>query len=344
MAFPIDQSVTNPGQVNNAGDSRALFLKKFGGEVLKVFRADNLFLKLTRKRRITSGKSAQFPLVGRGAAKYHTPGQLIQAEKIPTVERTITIDDVAVSPAFIADIDDAMNHYEVRGEYSSTTATELAEIVDRNGFRMIAKAGQVVDSATMTAAGLTPLSGQKYTSPVTFAAAGDELDGQKIYQAIYDARKALKKANINPKDAVCVLPPDQYTALLAVPSVANAVWLNRDVGGKGDVNEGYVPKVGGIAIYESNHVPQADETLGINDPEPLADAAVGSGNEAKYRGNFSKVVGLIFTRDAVGTTELMGMTTKWVDEPLRLGATVLTTHALGHDMLRPECSIPLLKA
>ena len=50
MAFPVDQTVTNPGQVNNAGNSRALFLKVFSGEVLTAFHANNIALGLTRVR------------------------------------------------------------------------------------------------------------------------------------------------------------------------------------------------------------------------------------------------------------------------------------------------------
>ncbi|WP_444939069.1 hypothetical protein [Microbulbifer sp. JMSA002] len=343
MAFPIDQNVSNPLQVNNAGDARALGLKLFSGEVLSAWHANNIALKLTRKRTIKSGKSAQFPLFGRGNASYHTPGKLIEASKIPTVERTVTIDDVAISPVFISDIDEKILHFETRSEYSMECGSQLGELVDRNVFRMVTKAGLITDQTSMTNAGLTPIAGQEYTQPIQLSGASDHLDGTKIYAAIVKAVTEFRKKNIKEKPVV-VLPPDQYAALLTVPSVANAVWLNRDVGGAGSVTEGIVPKVGGAPIYESNHVPSTNESSGISDPEPLADVAVGSGNEAKYRGDYSNVVGLVFSRSAVATTELWGINTKVVAEPLRLGHTILATQALGHDMLRPECSIPLLKA
>jgi len=72
MAFPQNQTVSRLGQVNGAGDDRALFLKLYAGEVLTAFEEKNIFMGLHRTRTIASGKSAQFPLTGVASAKYHT--------------------------------------------------------------------------------------------------------------------------------------------------------------------------------------------------------------------------------------------------------------------------------
>lgn len=55
-----DMLPSRPGQADGAGDSRALFLKKYGGEVLTAFRESNVFISRHMVRTITSGKSAQF--------------------------------------------------------------------------------------------------------------------------------------------------------------------------------------------------------------------------------------------------------------------------------------------
>jgi len=344
MTFPVDQAVSNPGQVNNSGDSRELFLKVFSGEVLTTFHQNNIALGLTRVRTIKSGKSAQFPVLGTNKAKYHTPGQLIEADKIPSVERTVTIDDVAISTAFIADIDAAISHYDVREPYSTECGETLGGLVDRNIFRMVAQASFITDATAATAAGIkVPSSGQKYTANIQLAAAGDEDDGAKIVKAIFKARTQLRKANIKQRACV-VLPPEQYEALVNVQDTNKVTWMNTDVGGVGSAADGVVPRVAGLPVFESNNLPQADESLGTSDAEPLADATVGSGNEAKYRGDYSKVVGLVFTVDAVATTKLMDVSTSWVDEKLRLGSTVLATQAVGHDILRFECAVAILKA
>jgi len=344
MAFPTDQAVTNPGQVNNANDSRALFLKVFSGEVLTAFHQTNIALGLTRVRTIKSGKSAQFPVLGSTVAKYHTPGSLVEADKLPSVERTVTIDDVALSAIFVADIDEAISHYEVRSQYSAEAAQTLANMIDRNIFRMVAQASFITDATAAGNAGLqVPSTGQKYTANIQLASANDELDGAKLVDAIFKARTQFRKNSIT-GELVCVLPPEQYEALVNVQDTNKVTWMNKDVGGAGSAGMGVIPYVAGIKIYESVNIPQADESAGIvGDPEPLADAAVGSGNKTKYRGDYSKVVGLIFQKDAVATTKLMDVSTKWVPEALRLGETVLTTQAVGHDILRFECAVSILK-
>jgi len=106
------------GQANLSGDALALFLKVFSGEVLTSYNAKTVMKDKTRVRNITSGKSAQFPAIGRTTAEYHTPGAEINGMNIEHGEKVITIDDLLISHAFIANIDEAKNHYEVRSEYA----------------------------------------------------------------------------------------------------------------------------------------------------------------------------------------------------------------------------------
>jgi hypothetical protein len=60
-------TVSRLGLVNNTGtDFDALFLKVFSGEVLTAFARNNIFNEqLHSVRTITSGKSAQFPVLHR---------------------------------------------------------------------------------------------------------------------------------------------------------------------------------------------------------------------------------------------------------------------------------------
>src|SRR5690625_2961813 len=104
-------NVSRLGAVNQGSNERELFLKVFAGEVLTAFEQHNRMLALTRSRSITHGKSAQFPVTGRIGAEYHTPGTEIKGLPVNHSERVITIDDLLISHAFIADIDEAMNHY-----------------------------------------------------------------------------------------------------------------------------------------------------------------------------------------------------------------------------------------
>ena len=72
-----DMNVSRLGQANQAGDAWNLFLKKFGGEVLTAYEDANITDGKVMERNIDSGKSAQFPAIGKIGAGYHTPGQQI---------------------------------------------------------------------------------------------------------------------------------------------------------------------------------------------------------------------------------------------------------------------------
>lgn len=50
-----DMTVSFAGQANGAGDNRALFLKVFGGEVLKALRETLTYAPRTISRTISSG-------------------------------------------------------------------------------------------------------------------------------------------------------------------------------------------------------------------------------------------------------------------------------------------------
>ena len=111
---PID--VSRLGQINATGDANAMFLKVFSGEVLQVFEEANVMMPLHTVRTISSGKTAQFPVMGTASAKYHTPGESILGSgldssgsdgvldeakylsKVKHAERTISIDGTTHTP------------------------------------------------------------------------------------------------------------------------------------------------------------------------------------------------------------------------------------------------------
>lgn len=337
MALP-HQNPSRLGQFNATGDDRSLFLKLYAGEVLTAFEESNVFMPLHRTRTIANGKSASFPLTGTATSKYHTVGTMIEADGVKHGERVVTVDDLLISPQFIAKIDEAMNHYDVRSIYSKEAGNALSNTADRNIARIIAKAASITDSTKAAAQFGTAFDDEVYTNNVTIGTtAAHATDGAKIVAAIYAALEEFDKKDVKGKK-VCVLPPAQYYALLNVPSVANAAWLNRDVGGNGSVSGGVVPNVGGVEIRMSNHIPQADETTGTSDAEPVT-----ASRTAAYRGNYAKTCGLIFTEDAAATVKLLDLAVESEYQIERQGTLMVAKYAMGHNILRPACAIALNK-
>ena len=354
--FPKFQEVTHPGQNNGKGNARALFMKLFAGEVLTMFRSENMALGMTRVRTISKGKAAEFPMVGMSKnAKYHKPGELIQAGNIKHTSRTVTVDDVAVAAVFISEQDEDLNHFEVRSHYAREVAYDLATMIDKNVFRIVAKAAFITKKTEAEAhfGSGNVLDDEVFTENMKLRAEVDGQTltrGQQIVDAIYRARTEFRKKNV-PGVPVCVLRPEDYEALTnAAGSLANMAWLDANFrgqttsdGGGSQGNTGL--RIGGISIWESNHLPDQDESAGlVGSPEPLDTAVGGSGRTAAYRGDFSKLTGLIFTKDCAATVKVRDISLRWVPEPLRLGNTVLAKMFVGHNILRPACAIAILEA
>lgn len=338
MALP-DQNPSRLGQTNGTGDDRELFLKLYAGEVLTAFQEKNVFMDLHRVRTISKGKSAQFPMIGVATAKYHTPGEMIEGDKIKHGERVVTVDDLLISSQFIASIDEAMAHYDYRSTYSKEAGNVLSNTADKNIARIIAKASTVVDAASATTALGASFDDETYTQNVTIGTVPtDATDGTKIVQAIYAALEEFDKKNVD-GEKVCVLPPEQYYALFNVGGgVNNLAYMNRDVGGSGSIASGAVPVIGGVRIMMSNHIPNTDETAGTG-LEPIT-----SSRTQAYRGDYSALKGLIFTKDAAATVKLKDLAVESEYQISRQGTLMVAKYAMGHNILRPACAIALNSA
>ena len=114
------------GQVNQAGDPDALFLKVFAGEVLTAFSETNVAASRTMVRTITSGKSASFPASWKGTAAYHVPGTQLLGTGLGLNERILVIDDMLIADRSVAQIDELKTHFDIRSIYSRDIGMALA--------------------------------------------------------------------------------------------------------------------------------------------------------------------------------------------------------------------------
>lgn len=314
-----DAVVSALGQIEGAGLTDELFLKVFSGEVMTIFEAENKTKGRVMSRSITSGKSAQFPVMGRASAYYHTPGNEILGGTIKHNEKVITIDDLLISPVFIAEIDEAKNHYDVRGHYSAEVGRVLAQTWDKHAL-------QVGVLAARTTVG--NINGESPAgSVVTEAVANDFNDPEKLAAAFYAAAQLMDEKNIPEAERVAYLPPALYYTLVQSNKV-----INRDfVAGNGDFAKGKVFEVAGIEIVKTNNLPSTNVTA----------SSVEAGSRDSYVGDFTKTKGLIMHKSAIGTVQLMDLSTRMDYDPRRLGTQVVSKYAVGHGVLRPEAAVEL---
>lgn len=320
----IEANMSRAGQNNKTGDDRLLFEKKMMTDVLRFFQATCIGKGLVTVKTIENGKSAAFPVVGNASANYHVVGTELDGTSIASTEREITIDDQLEAHAYIADIDTAMSHYDQESEYNVAIGRALAKKYDQDLFRMVAKAGLIEDSTDATAAGLLAFSDDLYQPVVSFAAAGDELDGAKIYAKIAEIVSTWVDLDLVGEPQF-VLKPQQYYAMLNNPANTAITWVNDEY-----VQSGKVPLVLGKRVMTSPHVPSANDS---------ANASV----KTKYRADFTNIVGLAFSKEAIGALHLRDLNMRTDYVPTRLADLVVGKMIVGFGILNQSVATVIKK-
>lgn len=304
------------GQINSAGDVDALFLKVFAGEVLTAFDRESAFRPRHMVRVIPSGKSAQFPVTGLASASYHTPGTEILGEVIPHGERVITIDDLLIAPTFIANIDEAKNHYDVRGIYSSEIGEALAKAYDQN-------VGRVGVQNARGAAVVAGLSGGGSSNNAVY-----DTDGSVLFTGLFNAGVALDEKDIPMNDRYGFMRPVQY-ALVVQSEKPIDQFLNAAPNGGYDT--GVIRKINNIILVKTNNLPSANDSANLLIP-------------ANRRADYSVTQALVQHRNAVGTVQLQDVTMESAYDIRRQGTLMVGKYLVGHGELRPEAGYELRTA
>ena len=312
------------GQVDATGDARALFLKVFAGEILTAYKNSTVTMDRHVVRTISSGKSAQFPASGIATAAYHTPGQSISDSAngyLSTIrhgERVINIDDLLIAATFIANIDEAMNHYDVRSIYSTELGTALALKMDGNVLRKFIGAART-NTGAFTGAGV----GTVINAGATVATTGSVLAAQ-----IYAAGIALDQKNVPAEGRFAFVRPAQYGLLAQTTNV-----INKDWNGAGSYSDGSVLRIAGIEIVKTNQIPSTDET-----------GAAAAGDKNTYSLDYTNTVAVVAHKNAVGTVKLLDLAVESEYKIDLQGTLSVAKYACGHGVLRPECSVEITKA
>jgi len=353
--------LTRPGQSNSTGDSRALYLKLFSGEMFKGFQQNAIARDLVMKRTLKNGKSLQFIYTGRTTAEYHTPGNAILGNTDgapPVAEKTITIDDLLISSAFLYDLDETLAHYDLRSEVSRKIGYALAEKYDRLIFRAIARgarqASPITKSNFVEPGGTQIRVGSTTNESDAFSSAG-------LVAAFYDAAAALDEKGISQDGRVGVLNPRQYYEL--IQAVGSNGLVNRDSQGSTLQGANGIIEIAGIKIFKSMNIPflgrygtKYGGTTGQTDPgntgdfvnpalEDASTAQTGINNDYGTGSEFGAVsAGLIFQKEAAGCVEAIGPQVQVTSNDVSViyqGDVILGRLAMGADYLNPAAAVEL---
>tara|TARA_B110000908_G_scaffold159994_1_gene202758 strand:+ start:187 stop:1149 length:963 start_codon:yes stop_codon:yes gene_type:complete len=310
--------VVNKATPSDNAAASALFLKVFAGEVLTAFDEVNVMKDLHVSRTIASGKSASFPVTGKANAAYHTVGTpLLGTQTINHNEVVVNIDDVLIADTFIANIDEAKLHFDIRAEYSRLLGMALAKQFDV----------RLLQLAVLAARASATVSGGNGGSAITDADA--KTNGASLAASIFEAAKILDEKDVPENERVAIVKPAQYYNLVQTTDV-----INRDFGGAGVYADGTVLKVAGIDIVKSNNVPSTN-------------VSAVAGEQNTYHGNFSTTAAVVMQKQALGTVKLMDLAVERTSgdfEIMYQGTLMAAKYAMGHGILRPECAVEIKTA
>ena len=368
MAFQSSDmaaSLTRPGQSNATGDARALYLKLFSGEMFKGFQHNAIARDLVMRRTLTNGKSLQFIYTGHTKAEYHTPGNSILGDSNgapPVAEKTITVDDLLISSAFLYDLDETLSHYDMRSEISRKIGYALAQKYDRLIFRALTRGARA--ASPITKSGYVEPGGTQIRVGSSGTAASDAYDSGKLVTAFYDAAAALDEKGVSQDGRVGVLNPRQYYAL--IQEVGSNGLVNRDSQGSALQGGNGVVEIAGIKIFKSMNIPFFSQygtkygtgsatNPGVTDPgntgsfvsEAIEDAAAdvtGINNEYGEETEFANSCGLIFQREGAGCVEAIApqvQVTSGDVSTIYQGDVILGRLAMGADYLNPAACVEL---
>ena len=343
-----------------ATDKYALYLKLFSGEMFKGFQHETIARDLVTKRTLKNGKSLQFIYTGRMTSDFHTPGTPIlgNADKAPPVaEKTIVMDYLLISSAFVYDLDETLAHYELRGEISKKIGYALAEKYDRLIFRSItrgARSASPVSATNFVEPGGTQIRvGSGTTEADAYTAAG-------LVDAFYDAAAAMDEKGVSGDGRCAVLNPRQYYSL--IQAVGSNGLINRDVQGTALQGGNGIIEIAGIHIYKSMNIPflgnygvKYGGTTGETSPGKLgsfigptpenANATGGVNNDYGTNTELgTKSCGLIFQKEAAGVVEAIGPQVQVTNGDVSViyqGDVILGRMAMGADYLNPAACVEL---
>jgi len=313
------------GQQNNAGAQDALFLKTFTGEVMTAFSEAVVTESRHLVRTITSGKSAQFPILGKTTAYYHQPGAEITGGSQPANELLITIDDLQVAPLFISNIDEAKNHYDVRGQYATEMGNALAYTYDRH----------ILALSVLAARGAAPVTGEAGGGSVIDTALLTDTTGATLIKALYAAARKMDEAFLPTEGRFVYLAPAAYYLLAQNANVQNSLY-----GTSSALKDAKVPMIAGIEIVRTNHAPFG-ATIAADGSAIAGGPGLGGSAANKYSGVFTNTVGVVMHKGAVGTVKLMDLAMESAYDIRRQGTLMVSKYAMGHGILRPVAAVEL---
>lgn len=323
--------ISSPGlDSNDSGSDRLkLFLTQFAGEVLTAYRRASVTTGRHLERAISSGKAADFPILGRAKAHYLEPGQNLDSlrEAGQQSKVTINIDGMLTSDCLITDIDEAMNHYDLRSEYSYQIGEALAMARDGGLLAEIAKMA-TINKELLPGLGKGAVLSEAVTGGLD-AGETEEL-GKAIIKELLSIKTKMSNNYVPLEGRVCYMLPVVRNALIASRDA-----INREYGAFGTIVDADVNKLCGFDIVECPHL-----TIGgVAEADGTKPKGLLQGEGHIFPKTYKDTCAFLCAhRYTVGTLTLKSFALEHARRPEYQADQLIGKYAIGQGGLRPEAA------
>jgi len=225
---------------------KALLIEEYGGEVESQFAKSSIMRSYAKIRAVRGTDTITNNRVGRTTLQKLVPGVRPDATATNFGKVSLTVDTVILARDNRSMLNEFQSHFDARMELAQDHGKEIGKFFDQAFIILAIKgAGQSAPSGLNGAFG----AGKS----VTLSNALDELDPDKLYDAITSIIVQMEEEDIDVDDLVVFVRPAQYKVLLD-----NDKLLDRDFSeGNGDFAKGKIWFIDGARIVKTARIPTA---------------------------------------------------------------------------------------
>jgi hypothetical protein len=295
----------------DSGNVNPLYIEQYGGEVEHRILKESFMRQFFKFKTIRGTDTLTNDRIGSSALQKVARG-------IRPVDHGVTFDNISIKIDTIVlartnefVLDSFLSHIDTRKEIGVEHGKEIGKFFDESFLVQGIKACQVTNVDPDGVAlggweGLAPANivrtapkGFQGGTPVVLSGVGDELDPDLLELAIQDMCQKIEEKDIDVSEAVLLMRPAQYYALLR-----NQKLISRDFSSvNGDYAKGDVLESCGVRIQKTNRFPKASD-VGVT--HFLSNA--GNGNAYDVSANDAKCVVCLLMPKALLAGETIPLT------------------------------------
>lgn len=228
-----------------------LLLEQYGGEVESQFKKSAIMRQYAKVRPVRGTDTITNNRVGRTTLKALTPGVRPQADTTPFGKVSLTVDTVVLARDNRSMLNDLQTHFDARMELAQDHGKELGFFFDQAFIIMGIKGSKA--AAPVLGDGNAAKQSIGAGKNTTLAAAGDELDPDKLAKAIQGIIVTMEEEEIPVEELVVFVRPTHFQVLLD-----NNKLMSRDfAAGNGDYAKGIIYEINGARIVKTARIPKA---------------------------------------------------------------------------------------